>query len=80
MNIDFTVTDTADGSSVPTPPNDRGQSPEEQWNPDIVDAYADRLGAVTHAFSLCCKVMTTQNMEYVVMTFVVGHMSTIDLL
>ena len=45
--------------------NDEGADPsrslEDQWNPDIVDAYADRLGAITHAFSLCCNVLNKSN-------------------
>lgn len=27
--------------------------PSDSWKPDIVGAYADRLSAITHAFSLC---------------------------
>lgn len=41
----------------------KSRSPDDQWNPDIVDAYADRLGAVMHAFSLCCKVMAKEKVE-----------------
>lgn len=48
-------------------------SPDDQWNPDIVDAYADRLGAVMHAFSLCCKVMAKERMEYVCMLTIGIH-------
>ena len=32
-------------------PKDEGQA--DTWKSDIVGAYADRLAAVTHAFSLC---------------------------
>ena len=31
---------------------------ESSWSPDLVEVYADRLCAVTHAFALCCSTLS----------------------
>ena len=48
-----TVMDTTTAS----PPADVVEGCEEEDNDSLVEVYADRLCAVTHAFALCCATL-----------------------
>ncbi len=44
-----------------SPPEAESSNKEED---SLVEVYADRLCAVTHAFALCCRVLQKSNARY----------------
>ena len=59
-----TVAMVTDATSASPPPGDIDGCEGEDMNNNLVEVYADRLCAVTHAFALCCATLQKNSGKY----------------